>query len=61
MTLIRTLGFAYFALFRLDLYDAALHLFSGLTLVPANLPHLAIGGFAAYDGFVLSKRHGEAA
>ena len=31
------------------------------TRIPANLPHLAIGGFAAYVGFVLSKRHGEAA
>lgn len=138
MTLIRKLGFAYFALFvivaamsyvpqfkdangmmfglfSLDLYDDALHLFSGLwagiaawistraavfyfklfgtlyfldgvlglitgsgfldfgifingvldldlmTRILANLPHLAIGGFAAYAGFVLSKRHGEAA
>jgi hypothetical protein len=32
-----------------------------MTRVLANLPHLAIGGFAAYAGFVLSKRHGEAA
>jgi hypothetical protein len=31
------------------------------TRILANLPHLAIGGFAAYVGFVLSKRHGEAA
>ncbi|MFZ5677805.1 MAG: hypothetical protein ACOZAM_32985 [Pseudomonadota bacterium] len=138
MSLIRKLGFAYFALFvivaamsyvpqfkdadgmmfglfRLDLYDDALHLFSGLwagvaawlstratvhyfklfgtlyfldgvmglltgsgyldfgifingvldldptTRILANLPHLAIGGFAAYTGFVLSKRHGETA
>lgn len=138
MSLIRKLGFAYFALFvivaamsyvpqfkdangmmfglfSLDLYDDALHLFSGLwagiaalistrattnyfklfgtlyfldgvlglftgsgyldfgifingvlnldltTRILANLPHLAIGGFAAYVGFVLSKRHGETA
>ncbi|WP_119389537.1 hypothetical protein [Taklimakanibacter lacteus] len=138
MSLIRKLGFAYFALFvivaamsyvpqfkdangmmfglfSLDLYDDALHLFSGVwagiaawlstratvnyfklfgtlyfldgvfglitgsgyldfgifinggldldlkTRILANLPHLAIGGFAAYAGFVLSKRHGEAA
>ena len=138
MSLIRKLGFAYFALFvivaamsyvpqfkdangmmfglfSLDLYDDALHLFSGIwagiaawlstratvnyfklfgtlyfldgvlglitgsgyldfgifingvlnldlqTRILANLPHLAIGGFAAYAGFVLSKRHGEAA
>lgn len=138
MSIIRKLGFAYFALFvivaamsyvpqfkdangmmfglfSLDLYDDALHLFSGLwagiaalistratvtyfklfgtlyfldgvlglitgsgyldfgifingvldldltTRILANLPHLAIGGFAAYVGFVLSKRHGEAA
>jgi len=31
------------------------------TRILANLPHLAIGGFAAYAGFVLSKHHGEAA
>jgi hypothetical protein len=31
------------------------------TRMPANLPHPAIGGFAAYAGFVLSKHHGEAA
>lgn len=138
MSVIRKLGFAYFALFvivaamsyvpqfkdangmmfglfSLDLYDDALHLFSGVwagiaawlstratvnyfklfgtlyfldgvlglitgsgyldfgilingvldldlkTRILANLPHLAIGGFAAYAGFVLSKRHGEAA
>lgn len=138
MSLIRKLGFAYFALFvivaamsyvpqfkdadgmmfglfKLDLYDDALHLFSGLwagiaalistrasvtyfklfgtlyfldgvmglfigsgyldfgvfingvldldltTRILANLPHLAIGGFAAFAGFVLSKRHGETA
>ena len=32
-----------------------------MTRILANLPHLAIGGFAAYTGFVLSKRHGETA
>ena len=32
-----------------------------MTCTMANLPHLAIGGIAAYVGFVLSKRHGEAA
>jgi hypothetical protein len=32
-----------------------------MTRTTANLPHLAIGGIAAHVGFVLSKRHGEAA
>jgi hypothetical protein len=27
----------------------------------ANAPHLAIGGFAAFAGFVLSKKHAQAA
>ena len=103
-----------FGLFRLDLYDDALHLFSGIwagvaawlstrasiiyfklfgtlylldgvmglflgsgyldfgifiqgvldldltTRILANLPHLAIGGFAAFTGFVLSRPYAEA-
>jgi hypothetical protein len=103
-----------FGLFKLDLYDDALHLFSGIwagvaawlstratiiyfklfgtlylldgvmglflgsgyldfgifiqgvldldltTRIFANLPHLAIGGFAAFTGFVLSKPYAEA-
>jgi hypothetical protein len=32
-----------------------------MTRIPANLPHLAVGGFVTYAGFVLSKRHGETA
>jgi hypothetical protein len=102
-----------FGLFKLDLYDDALHLFSGLwagvaawlstrasiiyfklfgtlylldgvmglflgsgyldfgifiqgvldldltTRIFANLPHLAIGGFAAFTGFVLSRPYAE--
>ncbi len=104
-----------FGLFKLDLYDDALHLFSGIwagvaawlstratityfklfgtlylldgvmglflgsgyldfgifiqgvldldpvTRIFANLPHLAIGGFAAFTGFVLSRPYAEAA
>ncbi len=103
-----------FGLFKLDLYDDALHLFSGIwagvaawlstratityfklfgtlylldgvmglflgsgyldfgifiqgvldldltTRIFANLPHLAIGGFAAFTGFVLSKPYADA-
>jgi len=103
-----------FGLFKLDLYDDALHLFSGIwagvaawlstrasiiyfklfgtlylldgvmglflgsgyldfgifiqgvldldlkTRIFANLPHLAIGGFAAFTGFVLSRPYAEA-
>jgi hypothetical protein len=102
-----------FGLFKLDLYDDALHLFSGIwagaaawistratiiyfklfgtlylldgvmglflgsgyldfgifiqgvldldlmTRIFANLPHLAIGGFAAFTGFVLSKPYAD--
>jgi hypothetical protein len=99
LSVIRKLGFAYFALFAIvaawistratvtyfklfgTLYflDGVLGLITGsgyldfgifinsvldldlTTRILANLPHLAIGGFAAYVGFVLSKRHGEAA
>jgi hypothetical protein len=103
-----------FGLFKLDLYDDALHLFSGIwagvaawlstrasilyfklfgtlylldgvmglflgsgyldfgifiqgvldleltTRIFANLPHLAIGGFAAFTGFVLSRPYADA-
>jgi len=49
----------YFKLFgTLYFLDGVLGL---TTRILANLPHLAIGGFAAYVGFVLSKPHGETA
>ena len=75
MSLIRKLGLAYSALFVIvaansyvpQFKDANGMMFGGVldldltTRILANLPHLAIGGFAAYAGFVLSKHHGEAA